>query len=431
MWGHGTFPAIDSISDRSSMPTSASYTQFPNIAVSLLMPILEPTEWVCLSYIIRRTYGFAGADGDGEKTDVISFEQFVKGVPFLEGHVLDLGTGLGRPAIKRALAELEEKRLITSLYACSHCGWRQAEGAPDPTPLGKAKSPSCPDCKKRLSFSYGIAEMTAKKLASILNEFDPKGREFTWSPEQRAYRVEVPEDSKRQQQREQDLEAEAARLRDRLWFPDLVDACLALAEGALKAGHKISMSRKVNGFYRPVIELQETYTASPLIKYALEQTIERKVPAGKRSLNWWHYPKAICENNKTNRKYSGAPVDRNTNAEQALAHSLPVMQDAVRELLRRAADLNGRGEQEAARALLFDILADVNIKAVGPLFAGDLKLADHSLREAFKQGVSDFVGIDPADSLGLDFYSDWSWSDEVPTPRQRRRARESQAALAG
>jgi hypothetical protein len=395
------------------------YTPFPNPALDYVMAILEPTEWVCISYIVRRTRGFHDVGGERKRMDVISLDQFERGISRSDGRILDLGTGLSRSAIRNALEGLERKELIVSRLACTRCYWLQAEGEPDPPAVGRAKSPCCPICKRSLSRSYGLAQLSAKRLEQILNRYDPKGRSFSWDPDLVDYVVDVPEAEERRTRREQDLRAEALRLRSLLWYPDLVDQAAKMAEGALKAGGKLSLRRRISGFYQPVLELQETYVSAPLVRYALEETLRRKVPAGRRNRNWHHYTRAICENNRTNPRFAGVPVATDTNAALARKRSLPAREQAVRELLKRAAQLNGAGELEAGRALLSDILA--HARDLAELFGGDVKVADCALREAFKQGVSDFSSIDPADSLGLDFYEEWTWPDGVPTPAQLRR----------
>lgn len=407
------------------------YTQFPHPLLRFAMAILEPVEWVCLSYIVDRTRGFVDPAGGRKKADVISLDQFEHGITRLDGRVLDLGTGLARSTIRVAIEGLAHKELITARLACSRpgCGWVQLEGDPEPPPHGKAKSPSCPDCRKSLSKSYGLAVLSAKKLEGILNSYDPKGRTFSWDLEALGYRVVVPEASEKRHREESDLKAEAERLRNLLWYPELVDAAVALAEGSLKAGHKISTSRIVSGFYKPVLELQATYVSAPLIKYSLEQAIAHKVPTGTRSHRWWRYPLTICENNKTNAKFAGAPVDLGTNAAAAKAEAPETRCDALRDLLARAADLNGRGEGDSARALLSDLLADENVRGIAPLFGKDIALADCSLREAFKQGITDFVGIDPSGRMRRDYYPEWEWPAEVPTASARRREKDLARSL--
>lgn len=394
---------------------SVNPPSFTELAYGFLMAVLEPSEWVCLSYIIHR--GEASADG-GRR--IISLEEMERGSTSITGLVRDLGTGLSRTAIKHAVGGLEKKGLVAARYICPSCDWEQAEGDPVPPPKGRAKSPTCPNCKRALSRAYVRAALTAKSLAAILESCDPEGRRFSWDKSIAGYRVELSPSEQKKRVAGDELLAEADLLREQLWYPDLVEQCIHLAEGALKAGGKISPSRRVNGFYRPIVELQEKYRAARLIEYALEQTINHRVPAGRQSRNWWHYPRTICENNRTNQRFSGGGgKDSDTNAARSEATSLSAQRKAVEGLLRRARELNGSGDIETARKLLEELLSKDTVGQIAPLFNNDSVLAASSLREAFKQGVSNFVGIDPEDSLGLDYYPEWQWPDGLLTLASR------------
>lgn len=92
----------------------------------------------------------------------------------------------------------------------------------------------------------------------------------------------------------------------------------------------------------------------------------------------------------------------------------------VRALLQRAASLNNTNQPDAARELLPEILG--HAEALKPLFADELELAEASLREAFKQGIDDFAGINP-DEYGFDYLPEWQWPATLPTAAQRERAR--------
>ena len=388
---------------------------FAELAHSFLLAILEPSEWVCLSYIVHRGEGFSG----GER-QIVTLDELEHGSASLTGLVRDLGTGLSRPAIRHSLASLERKGLVSARYICPHCDWKQAEGAPVPPPQKRAKSPTCPSCKHVLSHAYTRAALTAKSLAEILERCDPQKRHFYWDKSIPGYRVELSGSAKQKRVHEDELLVEARRLRELLWYPDLVDQCAHLAEGALKTGGKISLSRKVNGFYHPIVELQEKYGAARLIEYALEQAINHRVPAGRQSRNWWHYPRTICENNRTNQRFSGGGKAADTNAAREEANSLSARQKAVEDLLHRARESNGSGKPNEARKLLKELLSPGTVASIAPLFDNDSALAACSLREAYKQGVSNFVGINPEDSLGLDYYPEWRWPDDVLILAARR-----------
>ncbi len=82
-------------------------TQIPNIILDFLLPNLPEAEGKCLLYICRRTFGFQ------KESDRISFSQFENGIK-KEDKILDMGTGLSRPTISGALANLGEAQAIFS-----------------------------------------------------------------------------------------------------------------------------------------------------------------------------------------------------------------------------------------------------------------------------------------------------------------------------
>ncbi len=81
--------------------------QTPNMYVDRLMPLLTPSEWMVLSYMARRIFGFQKA------SDQISLSQLEHGIKSkATGKQLDYGTGLGRSTIITALADLTEFNVI-------------------------------------------------------------------------------------------------------------------------------------------------------------------------------------------------------------------------------------------------------------------------------------------------------------------------------
>jgi hypothetical protein len=74
--------------------------QIPYILLDMIIPQLSEGEARCLLYVARRTFGFK------KEKDVISLSQFERGIAQRDGKVLDLGTGLSRPVITKALENL-------------------------------------------------------------------------------------------------------------------------------------------------------------------------------------------------------------------------------------------------------------------------------------------------------------------------------------
>jgi hypothetical protein len=364
------------------------YTRVPNLVYDIVGPLLSSPERDCLFYIVRRTWGFPDANGAPKARDTIALEQFENGISSGD-RLLDLGTQLSRNTIRKALRGLEAKELVEVRYACTHCFWEQARGKEMPEKTGK-RGYSCPRCRASLTRAWALANLTPRKLCDLLNEHDKQGRIFTWDAEERRFHFQTQDDSERKKTQE-DVKAEIKRLQDMVWYPELVQQAIDMAGSKNK---KISLGRQLNNFWKPVYELQEEYPKPSIIRHALEQTIKAGIPGQPKNYRWYRYMQAVAKN------YSG-PVS----SSQDPANS-PELE--TRALLRRAAELNGSGQEEQARALLSDILSRVD--SLKNVFNGDEILCERSLREAFKQGTSDFVGIRP-NPYGLDFYPEWSWGE--------------------
>ena len=83
-----------------------SYTQVPDEAFDKLMARLSPAEFKVMMYIVRRTFGFK------KGADAISLSQIVSGIRTKDGTQLDMGTGLTRRGVTKALAELARRKVI-------------------------------------------------------------------------------------------------------------------------------------------------------------------------------------------------------------------------------------------------------------------------------------------------------------------------------
>ena len=363
------------------------YTRVPNLVYDIVGPLLSSPERDCLFYIVRRTWGFPDANGAPKARDTIGLEQFENGIS--SGNtLLDLGTQLSRNTIKKALRGLEEKELVEVRYSCLHCLWEQERGQEVPEARGRGYS--CPRCSASLSRSWALAELTPRKLNALLNERDRKGRIWSWDSEQRRFRFYKKEEEETRRKNKKDIEEEIARLRELVWYPDLVEQAIAQAEEPLQTG-KMSLSRQLGSFWKPVWELQEKHPSPPLLKHSLEQTLRSGIIRRPRNDRWHRYLATVARNSQSD--FGGSSGEEE-------------LENKTRDLLRRAAALNGSGQTEEARELLGDILSLV--QDLSYLFDGDSDLCDQSLRQAFKNGSSDFVGIEP-DPYGLDFYPEWSW----------------------
>ena len=86
-----------------SNPTT---TPVPDVVFDTLMFFLTDPELRVLLYVIRRTFGFK------KTADNISLKQLVEGIKTKDGKVLDLGTGVTKPTVTKAVKGLVEKGVI-------------------------------------------------------------------------------------------------------------------------------------------------------------------------------------------------------------------------------------------------------------------------------------------------------------------------------
>ncbi len=387
--------------------SQAAHTRVPNVVADVILPLLTPAERDCLHYIMRRTYGFSDGEGGRKARDTISLDQFEYGISS-GNYLLDLGTQLSRGTIKKALEGLMDKELVEVRFSCLKCYWEQ--GPEDEYPQSEGgQAPRCPRCGATLARSWAMTDLTPRKVVSLLNQHDKLGRSWNWDIRSKRFRWEDAVAEEKRTKSQADLREEALRLRNLIWYPKLVDEAVDLAEGQLKSGRKISLARRINNFYKPVYELQEAFPIPPLIKYSLEQTIAGPALKQPDTHRWYRYLGKVIENSQP--KFQGENIRQGTNAAVEEENSIRSREMAVRELLKRAAEHNDRQEAEPARALLADILAQT--KVLAEMFDGDEAKADASLREAYKQGSSDFAGIRPAAHNMIDFYPEWSWPDNI------------------
>lgn len=85
---------------------SPRYTQVPDDLFDDLMSELSGSELKVLLYVIRRTFGFK------RDSDHISLSQMVSGIKKKDGKILDLGTGLTKESVCKAVKSLVEKGIL-------------------------------------------------------------------------------------------------------------------------------------------------------------------------------------------------------------------------------------------------------------------------------------------------------------------------------
>lgn len=405
--------------------TGTNHTRVPNILQDLVYPLLSRPEHLCLSYIVRRTEGFADGAGGRKEVDRISLSQFHKGIQS-GPYILDLGTGLSRPSIRKALDDLQRKGLITVGYKCALCGWEPAE---DVGPLTESRGLLCGQCGKTCDRNFGLARMNSKVLLRFLSENDPERRRWGFDREKKRFFVYHEDEgeetrrapgTRRQQQEEAAAKASEDFMRE-LWFPQLVEQVAEQIEGSMAAGRKLSAAQKLTHVIKPVLAMQKGDDPA-ILKYALEQTLQRQIPGSakvrKRSdgttaresnWRWHHYTMRIIETEMAKLGSRGGRGQA-TNAQVAHTRTPEAAQETARVLLERAAELNTAGDFAAARKVLADILAQA--KQLAPLFDDSAELADAHLRLAFKYGVTNFRSVRREVPIN-DFYPDWGWPTEL------------------
>jgi len=388
------------------------HTRIPNQLLDLILPRLSAAQQAVMLYAIRRTYGFASPTVAGQRKlwDRISLSQFINGTQS-GGYVLDLGTGLTRPAVIRALRELEQMGILRVSYECATemqrnkvvgCGWNQSDEDHLQTPKvdERTNAYACPRCGRTLAKAYALRKLTPGWIKRFLTSTDPKGRQWAYDPEvARYYPVTADRDQQiraRQTQAEQ-VRQQAAALRDQLWYPQLIDTIIQQAISRLASG-KMAETRVISGFLQPAVEMQSMF-GKPELQAALKTVIDKKIAAGAgRDTAWRNYAKAVATR-LTEEKHGGK-----AKAQTAMAAA------GVEEALRHCAALNKDKEREQARQALQDLIAK-HLDTVTAEFGGDRPLARRHLLEAFKRGLDDYAYVRDYSST-TDYLPDWDWETD-------------------
>lgn len=396
----------------SHTPPVIPHTRVPNLVVDFILPCLNGAEAACLMYVMRRTYGFASADGARKVRDRISLSQFEHGIQSGE-YVLDIGTGLTKQTIIRALRALDEKSLLVIARHCSRCLWEQESDGPAPG------GERCPRCRRTLDKWFSMVDLSPRSLVAFMNANDPRGRAWSWDGSVKRLRVASADTGDAQQSPSGDAQALSDYV-EMFWYPKFVDAVISELVHA-KGGASLTDAQIKNHVYLPVLALQERAARNPgVVKHALSETIKRGVvrqvkeqvgAAGKttRRVNYtWHrYAKAIVD-----RALAAQPVGPSTAAAASKdpGQVATERERGARDLLERAAQLNMDDQAEAARAVLSELLGMA--EDLAPLVGGSAERADAHLRCAFKKGLSDMLGAPRAASVA-DHYPEWTWPADL------------------
>ena len=231
-------------------------------------------------------------------------------------------------------------------------------------------------------------------------------------PEQHAARP-AGVDSPRRDEADAAREAFAA-----LWGPCKrpLTACWKRAERHLDEGTSFTPRDLHRWFIGPVLALQKEHVigSDPDALYkALKTTSEYKggpvhATDGRGHERFAKFLRKVAL--REARERAGRP---RPGSNAVVATTLRDHEHAMRALVRAASTAfgaddgrSGRGEQ-----ILDEILAKAD--TVADLFAGDLAYTECKLREAVKQGNTDFVSAEPF-PWGLDYTPEWTWPDDIP-----------------
>jgi hypothetical protein len=276
----------------------SSHTRIPNRILDWILPRLRPAETACLLYIARRTVGFAKADSPKvrKQWDRISLSQFVDGVCSGEDP-LDLGTGLSRRSVIDALQSLLELKVISVTYSCPPelqssaarpgCGW----SGNTPPFDERTSSHGCPRCGRTVSRLFALRELSDDEMLQFLEMRDPQRRRWYKSKRTSLFTPVQPVSTN----------PPSETLPAQLWFPELTAKLIEQAAGACRAG-QLSPGRKVAGFYRPSIALQQQLDDREMVRHALQQTIDHQVCARSDTRAWPAYAASCAANEITKRR---------------------------------------------------------------------------------------------------------------------------------
>lgn len=376
------------------------HTQVPNIIIDLIAPLLGDAEYRCLHYIVRRTFGHVDAASGGQKVkDRISISQFTDGIKSGK-YPVNLGAGLSRPSVIKALKSLEKKQLIEVTWSCSSCLWQASSSGGQVT--GTAMR--CPRCARTCDREFQLAPLSSKKVIAFLNEHHKEYHQWAFDKEVWHF-YPLTEPTKNPPVDDViDLEEYGVKL----WHRDMIDKAIA----EVNATRRSPMADRMvlRHFYQPILELQTVSEADPgALKRALETTFydyraHLRKRGNKPSHETWHrLTRAIVLNDQglreNLRKLEQAPADEHERIHRSIT-----------DLLSRAAALNEADEQEAAREVLSEALAYSD--KILEQFNGSMDLADAHIKQAFKLGRTDYRAAKSLISPH-DFMPEWEWPQHL------------------
>lgn len=405
------------------------HTQVPNLAIDFVVPFLSGAETKCYLYVIRRTRGFVVAKNSKARKsrDRIALSQFENGMQ--SGNwVFNVGTRLTLNSIRKAIQSLQEKGLVQSWNVCDVCGHEMpAEAA-----LG-GRAVKCSRCTSPCHRELGMVSLTARVIVDFLNANDTE-RRWTYDKKATRFVARTLAEQAEQESIEQSLEAYVSHLR----YPDLVAEAIDQAEKSL--GRPLSPRQKIEGFYKPVLRMQEHAADYPqIVAKALQVAVKRGAFKGKEHRNAkgstsmrsrrepMAYARGVLEGEL-------GRVNSSTHQQARQSGFDPAIEQTLNEKLRLARQLNrkaDKGDSEArdeARKLLSEMLGRRKDLAK-LLFARGVEKDDALARAraliswAYKIGETDVIEARQNRAPVHDHYPEWDWPEDLPNrPRMRRKS---------
>jgi hypothetical protein len=217
-----------------------------------------------------------------------------------------------------------------------------------------------------------------------------------------------------------DFAEQEAQARRELWYPDLVDAIVAVAEEDMDEGRHITQRMRATAFFVPAVEFQKRWSSKDphLVKEVLGLVarscdgVRKRDATGQPRPSWVPYADKIAASKE--HKFRASPL-AGSNAEARQAASPERLLAACEERLDAAYHLNVAGQREEAGALLAALLSR-GVPVLAPIVAdGDESLARARIIECFKQGSKDVRGVEPGSRFApCDFLPGRAWPHAEP-----------------
>lgn len=397
------------------------------------MPTLGESELKCYTYVLRRTVGFVSKDRaspTGRKTrDRISLSQFSTGIKTGE-FVADLGTGLSRTAVRKALGSLQRKGLVQAWWVCSVCDHQMVADIESP-------QQRCTRCNSRADRYYGASPLGPKMLTRYLNEHDPERRQWIYDKQYKRFKIE----SAQQVKETQSIMATADSYRTKILHTKTLDRFIQEAEKIRT--RPLTPKQLIDEFYKPVIEMQKFSEDHPeLVAFALKKTWQKGTIYGEEKLlkkggtsrshnpAWHRYAMRIVKNELPKRRREGRRDADGAAlaAEGFINHSLAVARRMNREHEQsQDPEVAGAAREQlslmlARKSELAKLLADDGIQDAKPR-------ANALIRWAFKIGSTDVLSARQQTKATRDYYPEFDWPEDLPDePLKKKRSEDESNA---